>query len=100
MTGVQTCALPISIITFTLEAKGRSAVLTASNPAKDLTVGKQNKFFDRFYRGNSSRSAGPEGYGIGLSMAQSIVSAHNGKIDAFSGDGKILTITVKLPVKL
>ena len=87
-------------ITFTLEAKGRSAVLTASNPAKDLTVGKQNKFFDRFYRGNSSRSAGPEGYGIGLSMAQSIVSAHNGKIDAFSGDGKILTITVKLPVKL
>ena len=87
-------------ITFTLEAKGRSAVLTASNPAKGLTVGKQNKFFDRFYRGNSSRSAGPEGYGIGLSMAQSIVSAHNGKIDAFSGDGKILTITVKLPVKL
>ena len=39
-----------------------------------------NKLFDRFYRADKSRNTRREGYGIGLSMAKSIVEANRGKI--------------------
>lgn len=45
---------------------------------------KLNLIFDRFYRMESSRSTQTGGYGIGLALAQAIVSAHNGKINAMS----------------
>ena len=43
----------------------------------------KDKVFDRFYRGDKSRNKEKNiGYGIGLSMAKSIVDAHNGEIYA------------------
>lgn len=37
------------------------------------------------------------GYGIGLSVEKAIVTAHKGKITAFSEDGKSIQFTVILP---
>ena len=37
------------------------------------------------------------GYGLGLSIARSIVSAHKGKIRAENSGGNNLTITASLP---
>lgn len=51
---------------------------TCDNP-KDIDV---NKIFDRFYREDKSRNKKKLGYGIGLSMAKSIVDMHKGKISA------------------
>lgn len=82
-------------IAFTLRRKGRKVVLTEENDAEGLTQGSQKQLFDRFYRGDQSRSSQKPGYGIGLSMAQSITAAHGGKIDAVSKDGKSLTIMVQ-----
>ena len=48
-----------------------------------------NKFFDRFYREDTSHNHEKPGYGIGLSMAESIVNLHKGKISAFYRDGFI-----------
>ena len=46
-----------------------------------------------------ARSSQAGGYGIGLSMAKAIVSAHGGKIQAAAEeDGPALRITVQLPV--
>jgi signal transduction histidine kinase len=39
------------------------------------------KLFDRFYRSDSARSSNG-GFGIGLSVAVAIVTAHKGKITA------------------
>ncbi len=82
-------------IAFTLQQKGRKISFVAENDAEGLSAGNQKQLFDRFYRGDQSRSSQCPGYGIGLSLAQSIVSAHGGKIEATSRDGTSLTITVQ-----
>lgn len=89
-------ALSGSEIRFSLLKKGKRPVLTCENAAEGLEKGSQEILFDRFYRGDASRGGETGGYGIGLSMAQAIVSAHGGKIYAKSEDGTSLTITVQL----
>lgn len=89
-------ALEKSDIHFSLSQKGRKIFLITDNKAENLEKGDQSVFFDRFYRGDTSRSSEKRGYGIGLSMAQSIVMAHNGKISIRCDDGKTLVITVQL----
>ena len=83
-------------IRFSLAQRGHYIFLVSTNAAEGLKPGKQNQLFDRFYRGDSSRSR-KAGYGIGLSMASSIVAAHGGTISAVSPEGKRLLITAKLP---
>lgn len=53
--------------------------------------------FDRFYRADPSRNSRIGGYGLGLSIAFSIVSAHKGKIWAQTADEKSLYITASFP---
>ncbi|MBO6231205.1 MAG: HAMP domain-containing histidine kinase [Ruminiclostridium sp.] len=83
-------------IKFTLSAKGRRVLLISENTAENMEKGAHPELFDRFRRGDSSHSSDTPGYGIGLSMAQSVVQVHGGRIDAVSKDGTSLTITVRL----
>ena len=83
-------------IHFTLSAKGRHITLSSENTAEGIAKGAHPELFDRFRRGDSSHSSETPGYGIGLSMAQSIAAAHGGRTEAVSKDGKSLTITVRL----
>ena len=81
-----------------LEKQGRTIVLTVANTsAQPIEQGKLPHLFDRFYRTDQSRSSQTGGYGLGLSIARSIVLAHKGKIRAESPDGRTLTFVVHLP---
>ena len=53
--------------------------------------------FDRFYRVDKSRSS--IGFGLGLSIAQSIAMAHGGKIYARANTPQGTIFTISLPVK-
>ena len=53
--------------------------------------------FDRFYRTEDSRLRRRQGRGLGLSIARSIVEAHNGSVDIKSeGLGQGATVTIRL----
>lgn len=88
-----------SRVLLNFEKQGRRLILTVSNPsALPVTDENLRHVFDRFYRTDSSRNSGTGGYGIGLSMARAIVTAHGGKISASSPDGKSFLVTAVFPV--
>lgn len=78
--------------------EGRNLRLDVENTSA-LPIDKDslNRLFDRFYRMDASRNSETGGYGLGLSIARGIVTAHKGKIRTECPDGKQLTITVLLP---
>ena len=55
--------------------------LSVENKGTPLTPEEISHLFDRFYRADSSREK-TSGYGLGLSIAQEIVKAHKGRIQA------------------
>ncbi|MEO8363486.1 MAG: HAMP domain-containing sensor histidine kinase [Ilumatobacteraceae bacterium] len=55
--------------------------------------------FQRFFRASTATSASIPGFGIGLSLVQSIVREHNGTVTFDSIVGKGTTFTVKLPAR-
>ena len=83
-------------ISLTLKKHGRGCSLIVYNTAPDIDKAHLDQIFERFYRLDSSRNSSVSGYGLGLSIAQSITAAHKGKIFAKSEDGQSLTITVQL----
>lgn len=79
-----------------LVKNGHSCLLTVANPGTPLTKGELQAIFKRFYRGDKARAMNGS-YGLGLSIAQSVVQAHRGKIWAESIGGENL-FRVQLPV--
>ncbi len=67
--------------------------LQITNECESIQAGNYDKWFDRFYKEDSSRSRNGS-FGIGLSMAKNIAIKHNAKITAFSKDGKNVTVKV------
>jgi len=86
------------LIKVTLKKEGKNAVLEVANPVKDeITNESLSHVFERFYRADASRNSATGGHGIGLSMANAIVSAHKGKISARTTDGHDFIITAVIP---
>ena len=90
-------AVPGTTIYMTLKKKGRRVHLSSDNVAEGIKKGNRNELFERFYRGDTSHSQEKKGYGIGLSMAETITELHNGRISANSEDGQRLKITASFP---
>lgn len=63
--------------------------LIVSNSYKDGADIDCNRFFDRFYREDQSHNIDKGGYGIGLSIAESICRQYGGSIKAGFKDGVI-----------
>lgn len=84
--------------------KGKSDHTMITISVADFGIGIDKKdipyIFNRFYRADSSRSkTNTHGYGLGLSIAKSIVELHKGKIYVESEVGKGSIFTVELPVQ-
>lgn len=66
----------------------RHPVLTVENTYQDVDKLELNRLFDRFYRADKARTFSGS-FGIGLSIAQSIVKSHRGNIVAYKKSGII-----------
>lgn len=81
-----------------VDAYENSKVVTLSvtNTGEPISDEKKVEIFDRFYRESKSRESTGNHYGLGLSIASTIVKKHNGKISIESKNGKN-TFTITLP---
>ena len=79
----------------TLKKQGKSCLLSVANPGETISKEDLKNIFKRFYRIDPARTHDGS-YGLGLSIAESIVSEHRGRIWAES-DGGINVFFVQLP---
>lgn len=86
-----------SPIHLTLAGQEKNALLTVENGGEPIPPHVIPHLFDRFYRADGSRSA-TEGFGLGLSIAQSIVKEHRGTIRCES-DSRSTRFLVTLPLE-
>lgn len=84
-------------ISVSLTQKGKNIRLSVYNKCYPVTKKELEHMFERFYRIDSSHNSSTGGYGIGLSMAEAIVTSHKGKIFAQTTDGNDIIITAVLP---
>ncbi|MGD1822346.1 MAG: sensor histidine kinase [Pleomorphochaeta sp.] len=67
-------------IVVSLYKQSKNIVLEFYNKGIGVKKEEIDKIFDNFYRVDNSRGMKPGGYGIGLSIAKSIINQHKGKI--------------------
>jgi heavy metal sensor kinase len=84
-------------IRVTMEVADSSVEIRVTDTGVGIPEEEQANIFQRFYRVDKSRSRETGGAGLGLSIAESIVHAHQGKITVRSSPGEGTTILVTLP---
>lgn len=85
---------PQGTILLRAERKGSHCLFSLASPGEPISREDLKNIFKRFYRIDKARAMN-HSYGLGLSIAQSIVTAHGGKIWAESSEG-INTFFVQL----
>ena len=81
-------------ISIRLSTYGDKKELQVHNTGKGISASDQKRIFERFYRSDASRSRESGGYGLGLSIAESIVKVHKGHISVKSDGQSYSTFTV------
>ena len=89
---------PQGRVTMSLRRADGAAEFTIANTGAGIPPEVLPRVFDRFYRGNPAHSPTVDGCGLGLSIAQWIVSVHNGTIKIESVPDKITTVAIRLPL--
>lgn len=89
---------PGGAVVFSLQRDGTCAAMDISNTGPGLAPEAQARLFERFFRGDASHNNAVEGCGLGLSIAQWIVTAHGGKIRFASKPDELTTVSVRLPL--
>ncbi len=84
-------------IKLTLCRKKEKIILSVSNTGSFIPKENADRLFERFYRADDARSQG--GYGLGLSIAESIVREHKGKITVDSTEESGTTFSVAFTAK-
>lgn len=79
-----------------LQKSDKRIKLLIKNSCEKLLDTPPDKLFDRFYRDDKARTQKTGGYGIGLSVARSIVLANKGSITAEYENPNFVSFTVTL----
>jgi two-component system sensor histidine kinase CiaH len=75
-----------------------TAVVAVSDTGIGIPADALQHVFERFYRADEARNRASGGAGLGLSIAEQLVTAHGGRISAESAPGRGSTFTISLPL--
>ncbi|MBQ1862846.1 MAG: HAMP domain-containing histidine kinase [Clostridia bacterium] len=87
-----------TVIYLSLKSERHFACLSVANESDPLDDEQLAHIFDRFYRTDEARKGEDSHYGLGLSIAHAVASAHGGQIRADYKNGKAV-FTVLIPKK-
>jgi signal transduction histidine kinase len=90
---------PESVVHIHLRGEGESASVCVRDSGSGIGEADLPHIFERFRRGDPSRSRATGGFGLGLAIAKSIVEAYGGTIVAASKLNEGTQISVLLPLK-
>ena len=85
-----------TITTTRLRAEDGWAVLQVSDDGPGVPAGLQPHVFERFARGDASRSRTAGSTGLGLAIVHAVVTAHGGSVELASEPGRTV-FTIRLP---
>lgn len=85
------------VVELKLYSEYDSVVIEISDNGIGIPEESLPHIFDRFYRVDKARARATGGSGLGLSIANQIVSLHGGKIEVESKLGEGTTIKIRLP---
>ena len=87
---------PGGMVEIVMEQASEGVIIDFWNTTDELEAADLPLLFERFYRGEKSRSREHGGAGIGLAMVKELVEAHGGSVNADMIDGRF-RIRVILP---
>jgi two-component system OmpR family sensor kinase len=88
---------PGTTVTTSVGVDGDRAVLAVTDDGPGIPADLQPEVFDRFARGDSSRSRQAGSTGLGLAIVAAVVEAHAGTVEVDSRPGRTV-FTVRLPL--
>lgn len=88
---------PYGRVSVWVRRTGRQAEVTVSDTGEGIRAEDLPHVFERFYRGEKSRSRTTGGAGLGLAIARGIVQAHGGEINVESEIGRGTHFTFYIP---
>ncbi len=84
-------------ISFALGDEGENVSFMIKNTGDGITESELPLVFERFYKGDRSRSDVKKSLGLGLYLVKTIVSAHGGQVAVSSREGQFTAFKVTLP---
>ena len=90
-------SFPHTEIVISVEKLEHEVIIRFQNSGEDIPNEALASLFNKFYRGDQSRSSDTGGTGLGLAIAKEIVTLHGGAISA-SSKNHVVTFTVSLPL--
>ncbi len=88
-----------SRVLIAVSVEGRDAVIRVSDDGPGFATGSEKRVFERFAstRPQSTVSAEPRHYGLGLALVAEVVGRHHGTVAASNGASGGAVVTVRLP---
>jgi signal transduction histidine kinase len=88
------------VVHLRVDSAKKQALLIVKDSGIGIDKGVLPRIFERFYRADKARTREKEraGYGLGLSICQTVIQALHGEITVESDAGRGSTFTVRLPL--